>query len=101
MSFNSSKVPAGGLGVPFHRCLGEALLAGISALQPIPACPRALDFENRLDHLQEVLNGVTWYLRDILDDTARNVPGGLNRHQIEGLAFRLCVPGSRDAAAGG
>ena len=66
-----------------------------------PPAPALSISKNRLDHLQEVLNGVTWYLRDILDDTARNVPGGLNRHQIEGLAFRLCVPGSRDAAAGG
>jgi len=57
--------------------------------RPIPLGPNALDLEDRGDHLNTVLNALSVYLATILDDTAQNVPGGLDRRQADALLSDL------------
>ena len=46
--------------------------------QPIPAGVRAIDIEDRADHLDKVFKALIAYLAAILDDTAQNVRGRLD-----------------------
>jgi hypothetical protein len=55
----------------------------------IPIDPRAADLEERADHLNKMLAAVSSYLTAILDDTAQNVPGGLEFRQIDALRSDL------------
>jgi len=73
---------------------GEAHAAFVGALlrnppHPIPVDARAIDCVDRADHLTEVLNAVSLYVAAILDDTAQNVPGGLDRRPIVSLLADL------------
>ena len=56
---------------------------------PIPLFANATDLEDRADHLKQVLDAVSAYVTTILDDTAQNVPGGLDLRQIEALLSDL------------
>ncbi len=56
---------------------------------PIPLDPAAADLEDRADHLNTVLNALSAYLTVILDDTAQNVPGGLDLRSIDALISDL------------
>jgi hypothetical protein len=58
-------------------------------LRPMPLSPCAIDVEDRADHLEEVLGAVSGYVAAILDDVAQNVPGGLDRRQIDALLSDL------------
>ena len=49
----------------------------------------ACDLEDRADHLNKVLGALSAYLTAILDDTAQNVPGGLDVRQIDALLSDL------------
>jgi len=68
---------------------------------PIPLFADASDLEDRADHLKKVLNAASVYVTAILDDTAQNVPGGLDLRQIEALLCDLTseVPGTLQRAA--
>jgi hypothetical protein len=55
----------------------------------IPVGVRAADLEDRADHLNTVLAAMSSYLTAILDDTAQNVPGGLELRQIDALRSDL------------
>ena len=57
--------------------------------RPIPVNPHALDLEDRTDHLRHVLRALSGYLVATLDDTAQNVPGGLDLRQIDALLCDL------------
>ena len=61
----------------------------------------AIDLEDRADHLNKVLNALAAYLTAILDNTAQNVPGGLDLRQVEALLSDLTsdVVGSIQLAA--
>ena len=65
-----------------------AALAG-SPPQPISVDAEAVDLEDRADHLKRVLAALSDYLTAILDDTAQNVPGGLDLRQIIALLSDL------------
>lgn len=52
---------------------------------PIPLFADASDLEDRADHLKKVVDAVSAYVTTILDDTAQNVPGGLDLRQINAL----------------
>ena len=65
-----------------------ATLAG-HPLWSIPLNPDATDLEDRADHLKKVLNALSVYLSAILDDTAQNVPGGLDLRQIDAILSDL------------
>jgi hypothetical protein len=56
---------------------------------PIPIAADATDLEDRADHLKKVLNARSVYVTAILDDTAQNVPGGLDLRSIDALLSDL------------
>jgi hypothetical protein len=56
---------------------------------PIPVYADATDLEGRADHLSKVLDALSAYLTAVLDDTAQNVPGGLDLRQIDALLSDL------------
>jgi hypothetical protein len=56
---------------------------------PIPLFADATDLEDRADHLNKVLNALSAYLTAVLDDTAQNVPGGLDCRQVDALLSDL------------
>ncbi len=57
--------------------------------RPIPVFADAVDLQDRADHLDKVLTALSVYLATILDDTAQNVPGGLDLHQADALLSDL------------
>ena len=57
--------------------------------RPISVDVDAVDLEDRADHLNKVLKALSVYVAAILDDTAQNVPGGLNLRQIDALLSDL------------
>ena len=57
--------------------------------RPIPVDADAIDLEDRADHLNKVLNALSAYLTAILDDTAQNVPGGLDLRQVDAVLSDL------------
>jgi hypothetical protein len=69
--------------------------------RPISLYANASDLEDRADHLKKVLDAVSVYLTAILDDTAQNVPGGLDLRQIDALLSDLAsdVTGTLQRAA--
>jgi hypothetical protein len=50
--------------------------------RPIPDHARAFDIEDRANHLNKVLNALSVYVTLILEDTAENVPGGLDLRYV-------------------
>jgi hypothetical protein len=68
---------------------------------PMPLDADATDLEDRADHLNTVLKAVSAYLAAILDDTAQNVPGGLELRQVDALLSDLTseVSGTLQQAA--
>jgi hypothetical protein len=56
---------------------------------PIPLYADAIDLEDRADHLNTVLNALSVYVTGVLDDTAQNIPGGLDLGQIDALLSDL------------
>ncbi len=56
---------------------------------PIPLDAAATDLEDRADHLKKVLDALSVYVTAILDDTAQNVPGGLDLRAIDALLSDL------------
>ena len=65
-----------------------AALSGHSP-RPIPIDADAIDLEDRADQLNKVLNALSAYLTAVLDDTAQNVPGGLDLRKVDALLFDL------------
>jgi hypothetical protein len=59
--------------------------------RPIPIDADAIDLEDRADHLSQVFTALSAYLAVILDDTAQNVPGGLDLRDAEGLLADLAA----------
>jgi hypothetical protein len=47
--------------------------------------------EDRSDHLGQVFRALSAYLTVVLDDTAQNVPGGLDLRDAEGLLADLAA----------
>ena len=64
-----------------------SFLAALAETRPrtIPTSPRAADLEHRAEHLDRVLTALSFYLSAVFDDTAANVPGGLDLRQIDAL----------------
>jgi hypothetical protein len=71
--------------------------------RPIPLEADALDLEDRVDHLNRVFGALSVYLAVVLDDTAQNVPGGLDFPCIEAVLADLAsdVTGAIQYAADG
>jgi hypothetical protein len=65
-----------------------ATLAG-HAPRTIPLDADAIDLEDRADHLSKVFSALSVYLAVLLDDTAQNVPGGLDLRDAEGVLADL------------
>jgi hypothetical protein len=59
-----------------------AALTGVPP-RPIPVYADAIDLQDRADHVVAVLTALSAYLTTILDDTAQNVPGGIELRQID------------------
>jgi hypothetical protein len=82
-----------------------AFVAALAAHPPwtIPLDADALDLEDRADHLGKVLSALSVYVAVILDDTAQNVPGGLDLPHVEAILFDLAsdVTGTIQHAAEG
>jgi hypothetical protein len=55
----------------------------------IPIDADAIDLEDRADHLSKVVGLLSVYVAVILDDTAQNVPSGLDLRDVEGLLAAL------------
>jgi hypothetical protein len=66
-------------------------LAALAGYPPrtIPLDADATDLEDRADHLNEVFRVLSLYVAVILDDTAQNVPGGLDLRDAEALLADL------------
>ena len=77
------------VGSAAHAALVAALMK--DPPRPIPIYPHAIDLEDRANHLKRMLNAVTVYVTAILDDTAQNVPGGLDLGPIEALLSDLAA----------
>jgi len=56
---------------------------------PMPLFADASDIEDRADHVKKVLDAVSAYVTAILDDTAQNIPGGLDLRQVDALLADL------------
>jgi len=57
--------------------------------RPIPIDADAIGLWDRADHLNKVLNALSAYLTAALDDTAQNVPGGLDLRQVDAFLSDL------------
>ena len=57
--------------------------------RPIPVRADAADLQDRADHVEGVLTALSAYLNAVLEDTAENVPGGLDLRQIDALRSDL------------
>jgi hypothetical protein len=57
--------------------------------RPIPLDADPIDLEDRADHLNKVLSALSVYVTVILDDTAQNVPGGLDLRDAEAILADL------------
>jgi hypothetical protein len=69
---------------------------------PIPLDADAIDLEDRADHLNKVFTALSLYVTAILDDTAQNIPGGLDLRHIRALLSDLAsVTGTIQLAAEG
>ena len=55
----------------------------------IPLDTRSVHLEDRADHLDKVLQAMSVYVAELLDDTAENVPGGLELRFIKGALSDL------------
>jgi hypothetical protein len=75
------------------RTAHAAFVAALSGHPPrtIPLEADALDLEDRGDHLNKVLTALSVYVAVILDDTAQNVPGGLDLPDIEAVLADLAA----------
>ena|SRR5258708_3828782 len=67
-----------------------AVLTG-AAPRAIPLDADALDLEDRADHVSRVFSALSAYLAVILDDTAQNVPGGLDLRDAEAILADLAA----------
>jgi hypothetical protein len=56
---------------------------------PILLYADASDLDGRTDHLRTVLVAASVYVTTLLDDTAQNVPGGLDLCQMDALLSDL------------
>ena len=59
--------------------------------RPIPLDTDAIDLEDRADHVSRLFSALSAYVAVILDDTAQNVPGGLDLPDAEGLLADLAA----------
>jgi hypothetical protein len=55
----------------------------------IPVEPRPFALEDRAEHVKGLFAAISSYLEAVLDDTAQNVPGGIDRRHIEALLSDL------------
>jgi hypothetical protein len=77
---------------PVHLALAE--FTGALAAhppRPIPIYADALDLDDRADHLAKVFRALSAYVAVVLDDTAQNVPGGLDLPDAEGILADLAA----------
>jgi hypothetical protein len=65
-------------------------LAG-SHPRPIPVDADAIDLEDRADHLNKVFGALSVYVAVVLDDTAQNVPSGLDLPDVEAALADLAL----------
>ncbi len=96
------------VGKPFRspaRAAHAAFVAALSGHPPhrIPLDADALDLEDRAELLGKVFSALSVYVAVILDDTAHNVPGGLNLPHVEAVLADLAanVTGAIQHAAEG
>jgi hypothetical protein len=77
-----------------------ATLAG-NPPRPVLLYADVSDLEDRADHLEKVIDAVSVYLTAILDDTAQNIPSGLDLRQIDARLSDLTtdVTGTSQRAA--
>jgi hypothetical protein len=59
--------------------------------RPILMDADVLDLEDRADHLVKVFRALSAYVALVLDDTAQNVPGGLDLPDAEGILADLAA----------
>jgi len=87
------------------RAAHAELVAALTEHPPrtIPLDADAIDLEDRADHLDSVLSALSVYVTVILDDTAQNVPGGLDLPDVEAILADLAseVTGALQHAADG
>jgi hypothetical protein len=79
---------------PFASVVGAAHAEFVGAMagsppRPIPVSADAIDLEDRAEHLNKVLGALSVYVAVILDDTAQNVPGGLDLRDAEAALANL------------
>jgi hypothetical protein len=73
------------------RLTHAELAAALAGNPPSPILLHAdvRDLEERADHLKKVLDALSLYVTAILDDTAQNIPAGLDLRQIDTLLSNL------------
>jgi len=97
----ASAKPTSGAVLTAHAEL-VAILVG-QPPQTIPLDADAIDLEDRAHHLDKLFGALLVYLTVILDDTAQNVPEGLDLPDIEAVLADLAsdVTGTIQQAADG
>ena len=81
---NASAKPSAGP-VPAAHVEFVAALSG-QPPRPIPINADPIDLEDRADHLDRMFGTLSVYVTVILDDTAHNIPGGLDRTKVPSSA---------------
>ena len=73
------------------RAAHAEFIAAVAGHPPwsMPLHPDASDLEDRAEHLKTVLNALSIYVTAILENTAQDVPGGLDLRQIDALLYDL------------
>lgn len=57
--------------------------------QAIPVDPYPYALEDRAEYVKGLFTAISSYLEAVLDDTAQNIPGGIDRRQIDALLSDL------------
>jgi hypothetical protein len=73
------------------RAAHAELVAALAGHPPrtIPLDADAIDLEDRADYLDKLLGALSVYVTVLLDDTAQNVPGGLDLRDVEAILADL------------
>ena len=58
-------------------------------LRANPVDPDPYALKDRAEHVKGLFTAISGYLEAVLDDTAQNIPGGIDRRQIDALLSDL------------
>jgi hypothetical protein len=87
-SYDNASAKPSASPVPAAHVEFVAVLSG-QPPRPIPINADPIDLEDRADHLDRMFGALSVYVTVILDDTAQNIPGGVDLSDAEGVLADL------------